>query len=426
MSETLYMTIDTRIKEHESVADKPRTLHLLAHLCPAQVEELYGRYLAGESCAALVAEFGVQCPANGLIKAFPPFTREDLPCPYCSTPMLETRKTKTGGGGVVSCPLCKHNHRRSGGVYQSCSCRGCNQVAKREQEERRQRQAQAAQEWVERCNQLGPLKVPLSTLLPADRFLCFTLALTSTLRRGKLILQLERWASSTELANTYLQQLMQVGALKVSYQGLYLHAVETARSTRDIRHLPFELTVCSDAGEQLTSAEVIAEFLETLNVDVTEWAPDIFDIIQAERAHDVLEYMDLMLGTEKVPFRDEQPKAQALSVITRHLKYPMSLLYAAAWRSAMSVGRGLRNRHLTCLKHANNATHGTLERTLGGEDFMAGTAKHFNREPRLSQSAILGAVEQYLIQKRDVIFRASEEELRSMLLMGLRGPMLPY
>ena len=426
MSETLRMTIEPPIAERESLADKPKAGQLLAHLSAAQVEELYGRYLAGESCAALVAEFKVNCPANSLIKAFPPLIREDLPCPYCSAPMSEARKTRSGGGGMVSCAPCKHSHRRSGDVYRYCSCRGCRRANEKQQEERRQAQTQAALEWVEACNQLGPPKITFSDLTPAARFLCFTLAMTATERRGQHAFHLERWSSSTQLANAYLVQLMQAGAVKISYQGLYLQSVETARSTRSIWRLPLELTICRPSGEMLSPANVITEFLGALNGDISGWAPAICDITQTERAYDVLEYMALILADERVPFRDEQSMAQTLSVVLRYQRYPMSLLYAAAWRTAMGIGRGLRNGKLTCVKHANNATHGALERMLGGEDFTTGAAKRFNRDARLPQSVILNAVEKYLIGQHDVVFRLSDQDLHTLLMKGLAEPGLPY
>ena len=263
-------------------------------------------------------------------------------------------------------------------------------------------------------------------LTPATRFLCFTLAMTAREVRGRRAFHLEHWSSSTQLANAYLLQLMQVGAVKISYQGLYLQSVETARSTRNIWRLPFELTVCSAAGEMLSPAEVIAEFLGTLGGDTSEWVPAIFDITQSECAYDVLEYMALHLAEEKAPLRDEQSRAQVLSVVLRYQAYPMTLLYAAAWRTAMSIGRGIRKRSLTSVKHANNATHGALERMLGGEDFTSGTAKRFGREARLPQSGILDAVEKYLIRQHDVVFRVSGQELHALLLKGLKEPGLPY
>lgn len=94
----------------------------MAHLSPAQIEEIYKRYFAGEKTGDLIREFDVKTNLSSLLKLFPLVSRADLTCPYCSSPATQRRRAKLGQIPLPACTGCAHVYETFDG---RCGCEGC-------------------------------------------------------------------------------------------------------------------------------------------------------------------------------------------------------------------------------------------------------------------------------------------------------------
>lgn len=102
----------------------------IKHLCEADIEALYERYLAGEKNTDLLAEYQIAVEPRALLKVLPPIISKDLRCPYCDVPMWAKRRAK-GTSAVLAPPFkclrCEHKVFSTGyyGRLTTCNCVEC-------------------------------------------------------------------------------------------------------------------------------------------------------------------------------------------------------------------------------------------------------------------------------------------------------------
>ena len=95
----------------------------LAHLNYDQIEDVMQKYYAGEKISNLLHEYQVTATPSAIVSLFPPFTHQDLFCPYCEAVNMESkRKSRSSGSktlAVPTCPECDHKDA------ENCRCSFC-------------------------------------------------------------------------------------------------------------------------------------------------------------------------------------------------------------------------------------------------------------------------------------------------------------
>ena len=104
----------------------------LAHLDATQVNELIGRYYAGEPVADLIAAYRIGCRIHEIHSLFPPQILENDRCALCGGVLLEQLKSRSASSSEkrkVNCALCGHQPLND----ERCNCETCSLVRARAQ-----------------------------------------------------------------------------------------------------------------------------------------------------------------------------------------------------------------------------------------------------------------------------------------------------
>lgn len=124
----------------------PRAIHpKLAKLTAEELELLIERYYAGEKTMALIQEFGLQVAPSQLVSLFPLLVHPDRICPYCQTPMISRRPSRSAVEREfyleeIACPICHHRDT------DDCLCATCRRIRETGLQEEEARKCRLIQE----------------------------------------------------------------------------------------------------------------------------------------------------------------------------------------------------------------------------------------------------------------------------------------
>lgn len=296
-----------------------------------QLEQLMARYYAGENVGALIREFKLPITASQLIKIFPPAPLPENTCPYCDTPMLLPRLSRTAlqRAGELPVPYCASCGHREGS---DCRCTACLRVRAEaelaQQTEIRNRVAQAL---------LPPRSSPIR---PKDLSLWQALALVALARAGRheygvricsAQSQGVPFAPTLSLSTKLLQSLYEAELIDLSLDS----PVESYDCSDEhaVRYDPYtvswELRLGRTPTETLESLSSLESALANDALWPSRWSPGLYDVWTFIALHECLSYLEIRLHEHGFEFRAGQKTEHTFVAILKN--FAIAQVYNMLW-----------------------------------------------------------------------------------------------
>jgi hypothetical protein len=373
----------------------------LAHLSSAQVEELYDRYISGESNAALIDAYQLSIPAGMLVQAFPPFVL-DMQCRHCGVQMLFQRPGKSSlmdnHGHAAYCEACGHMEPMmtlARSFRKHCPCQHCKNEAQeatrcaeqtvenaiREQYALDQHKAVAAGKLSLR--QLVALAAlffsrateKLETIHPNNAEAGFPMLLTPTLDADIRFLRTLTGAAIIRPDPTRSpSSAFVLGKDGVNYD-YYLTKVHYA--------VLLSLDGLDRASLKDVWSEVWRRFKETWP---RGWEDEVLELWLDIALEECVQYLQLQIAEYGLEFTAGEKTQEIL----RNLLFDFSVaqIYLFIYRSVKDAAAFYQSSACSGRKHASNTIPGKIKQTADNYRTNRWEVKSFHRDSRAPRSAI--------------------------------------
>ncbi|VVN75975.1 hypothetical protein [Pseudomonas fluorescens] len=307
----------------------------IKHLCEADIERLYERYLAGEKNADLLAEYKIAIEPRALLKVLPPIISKDLLCPYCDVPMWTKRRAKGTSATSVppfKCLRCEHQVFSAGYYYgrrTACTCVECYKAV----QAKLAAQAQMNRDELQKRYGAPCPPVPYDSLGFVQKLSLLALldvrksVASEPVESLDSAARAERLAPSDAASEEVLKRLHKVGVLRVDPDS-DIKAFDPAAGYKilDYSKVRWLANVALlDSARSSRQALYLALYEELVGVIQPAWKSELYSLVFDLARQESIQYIRLLAAEVDLVFNAE---ARAESVVSQLLQdFSVSEIY---------------------------------------------------------------------------------------------------
>ncbi len=351
------------------------------------IEELMGRYYAGERVSDLIREFGLIVSPPNITSLFPKITLEDVVCQFCNVPMTLDPPSRAA--------LCKKNVRTAIPYCQKCGhqdsadclCSVCVLERQKRILEIECKQRKLLDDSYVSCTYLRKLAeqisihdaVSLVSLTRVGRY-------EDTDRISALCNHAHALCCRPDSARSIVIELYMAGYLDIASNVKNQSTAVTRNniSGSDITDIEWQLVLGSGISANLSAVSYLEKRLHDFDTHPTHWVASTVDLWRELALEELLAYLELRLAEHHfAPCIGEKTRTVLLNLLN---DFPIYKIYNFIW-GAVTNAAAYQVRSGVSRQQAANTVVGNCQKKAERAKAEGWNVKDYKRDPRLPGSA---------------------------------------